>query len=405
MHDDDDFAAALAAFEAEQTVSERPAPKVGEKIKGTILSIGREYAFIETGGKSESSVARSELCDAKGELLYQVGDSLEALISGVADGGGLILRVKPGREAAMVEELRAAHTHRMPVEGLVTGLNKGGAEVEIAGHRAFCPISQMANYFVEDANVFLGQRLQFRITRFEDSSPGKRLNLVLSRRVLMEEEAAVKREATLAQLEVGAILPGTISSVTSYGAFVDLGGIEGLLHVSEMSYSRIEDPNEVVKPGQSLKVQIKSIEPAKKGDGQRISLSIRTFEPDPWDNLGDRFPVGSNAEGRVTRLEKFGAFVELAPGVEGLVHISEIGAEKRLNHASEALTVGETVRVSILSIDLVEHRLSLSMAAFRAQSEASQEAESKAEFEKSQESQSETFGSMASFFEKVKKKP
>lgn len=402
---EDDFEAALCAFEKEQEASSQGQPKVGEKIQGKILSIGDEWAFVELGGKAEGALSVDELRDVEGQPLYEVGDEIEALVTAESADGGFVLRLHAGRGPVAGEELRDAQRLGIPVEGLVSGINKGGAEVTVGGLRAFCPVSQLANRYVEDPAEFVGQRLQFRITRFEEGGAGRHPNIVLSRRALLEEVEKKRAEETRAKLTVGAVVSGEVTSIASYGAFVDLGGLEGLLHVSELSHSRVDDPHELVEVGQRLQVQVLKIEPDPKGRGERISLSIRTLEKDPWLGIDKQFPVGSTVKGKVTRVETFGAFVELIPGVEGLVHVSELGAAERVRHARDVVSPGQEVEVRVVNWDLAKHRLSLSIGAVIQAKTARQEAADKEAFDRRSEAGAAGFGSMADFFAKAQQKP
>jgi small subunit ribosomal protein S1 len=229
--------------------------------------------------------------------------------------------------------------------------------------RAFCPLSQLDLRYVESPQQFIGQRLKFKVARIEEGGRNRRPDIVLSRRALLEEEAQAKAAELRSRLKVGAVLKGRVTSLTTYGAFIDLGGLEGLLHVSEIGYSRLADPKEALAVGQEVEVQVIKIEKGKdEKRPERISLSRRALERDPWRDAADRFAEGSILPGRVMRLESFGAFVELAPGLEGLVHVSELGAGRRLSHAREAVQIGQDVRVRVLNVDPVKRRISLSMA-------------------------------------------
>ncbi|HVS64319.1 MAG TPA: S1 RNA-binding domain-containing protein [Thermoanaerobaculia bacterium] len=399
--DEESFEAALRAFEAEQATPARPALRVGEKIVGTIVSIEGDFAFVELGGKAEGQVPVEELRDAEGELLYQAGDTLEALITAEGADGALTLRVRPGRGQIAAGELRDAQRHRIPVEGRVAAINKGGAEVDVGGLRAFCPISQLADRFVEDPKELLNRRLSFLVTRFEDGGAGRRPNVVLSRRALLEDEKRQQAEETRAKLEVGAVLTGEVRSIVPFGAFVDLGGIEGLLHVSQMSHGRVADPAEVVEIGQRVEVEVLEIVPQpggadSKGRRERISLSMRTLQQDPWIGISQRLAIGTTVSGAVTRVESFGAFVELEPGIEGLVHVSELGSEQRVQHAREVVSPGQEVRVRVLDVDPAKRRIALSIAAAVAAVAAREEAAEKADFERRSRERSSGLGSMGS---------
>jgi small subunit ribosomal protein S1 len=364
-----DFGQILAEFEQEAPAQSED-PAIGTKVNGKVLSLGEEWVFVDIGSKSEARIAAADLKDAEGNLTVKEGDTLEGTVTGTdPENGALVLRRKGGggggkgkRAAEVVPEIRQAHESGLPLEGLVTGLNKGGAEVQVYGMRAFCPLSQLDLRYVEDPQRFVGQKLMFKVNRLEEGNRGGRgPNIVLSRRQLLEEEQQSKAAETREKLEVGATLTGTITSLTTYGAFVDLGGIEGMLHVSEIGHSRTAHPQDVFQIGQEIEVQVIKIEKGKdEKRPERISLSRRALERDPWNDAVERFPAGTEATGRVVRLETFGAFVELAPGLEGLVHISEMGANRRLNHSREAVQQGQDVQVKVLGVDLARRRISLS---------------------------------------------
>lgn len=387
--DAEDFEALLAEFD-----DRRGDPEIGEKVTGTIVSIGQEVAFIDFKAKSEGTVARAEFLDGDGALTHAVGDTVEAMVSAVDGSGNFTLRVRPGHGETSLSELRLAWQQKLPVEGLVSAVVKGGVEVTVAGQRAFCPISQLADRFVEDAEEFVDQRLEFRIQRFEEA--GRRTNIVLSRRVLFAEEKARRAEELRERLEVGAVLEGTVTSVTTYGAFVDLGGLEGLLHVSEMSHRRVEDPRELLSEGQELEVQVLKVEPGKPGKDERISLSTRALEQDPWHDAERRFAVGTITGGRVTRLEAYGAFVELAPGVEGLAHVSQLGSEEHVRHARDILQLAQDVRVRVLDVDLEKRRISLALQVAKPEDETAADVEDY----RRENAGAEGFGSLGSFFKK-----
>jgi len=362
------FGEILDAFE-QGAPAKREGPAVGGKVSGKILSLGEEWVFVDLGGKSEGRIAAAELKDAEGNLTVKEGDTLEATVTGAdPESGALLLKRKAGGKGKRTEvsaEIKQAYESGLPVEGLVTGLNKGGAEVQISGMRAFCPLSQLDLRYVEDPQRFVGQKLQFKVSRLEEGNRGGRgPNIVLSRRALLEEEQQAKAAETREKLQVGAILNGRVTSLTTYGAFVDLGGIEGMLHVSEIGHSRTAHPQDVFQVGQEIEVQVIKIEKGKdEKRPERISLSRRALEKDPWRDAVSRFPEGTETTGKVMRTETFGAFVELVPGLEGLVHISEIGAGRRLNHAKEAVQPGQEVQVRVLGVDTARRRISLSMAA------------------------------------------
>ena len=353
MADDEDFAAMLAASEAGQKRTKRP--KVGDQIKGKVISVGKDTVFIDAGGKAEGTLEKSQVSDKDGKLLVKVGDTIEARV--VSDAGGTLqLRVKMGGRGPQASaELQQAAELGMPVEGTVTEVIKGGVSVDVAGVRGFVPASQMDARFVEDLTVYVGRKLTFKITRYEPR------NLVLSRRALVEEENEKLATETRKKLEIGAVLRGKVVGFKSFGAFVDLGGIEGMLHVSELGHSRVDKPEDVLSLGQEIDVAVLKLEPGEKG--QRISLSLKALATDPWRETAAAFTPGQRLKGKITRLMQFGAFVEIAPGIEGLVHISELGAGRRINHPKEVVSPGQEVEVSILRIDTDERKIALSMAA------------------------------------------
>lgn len=350
-NDDDDFAAMFAASEKDKPKTKRP--KIGDVVRGKVISVGKEAVFIDVGGKAEGQLERGQVSDNEGKLLVKIGDEVEARV--VADAGGVLtLRTKLGRGPSASAELVQAQELGIPVEGLVTEVVKGGVSVEVAGVRGFCPASQIDNRFVEDLSVFLGQRLTFRVTRYEGR------NLVLSRRALLDEDKEKRAVETRKNLVPGAVLRGKVVGFKPFGAFVDIGGIEGMLHVSELGFQRVEKPEDVLALGQELEVAILKVEPGEKGE--RISLSLKALANDPWRDTTANLTQGSRVKGTITRLQPFGAFVEIAPGVEGLVHISELGAGRRINHPKEVVSVGQQVEASVLSVDHDKRRLSLSMA-------------------------------------------
>jgi small subunit ribosomal protein S1 len=338
-------------------------PKLGDKVRGTVVSIGEDFVFVDLGAKTEGRMDASTLRNGEGEPTLAVGDSIEAAVTGKdPDSGTLLLGSQHGHKYHGLEEIRQAQAQGLPVQGQVTGAVKGGVEVQVAGLRAFCPASQVDVRFVEDLSELVGQRLDFRVTKIEG---GRRPNLVLSRRAILEEEQRIRAEQTRAQLKEGAVLPGIVTSLKDYGAFVDIGGIEGMIHISELAFGHIKHPSELLRVGQPVEVAVLRIEPAQGGTGgkarDKIALSIRALARDPWADAQQSFPAGTRVTGTVIRLQPFGAFVELAPGIDGLVHISELGAERRVNHPSEVLSVGDSVEATVLGVDPERRRIALSL--------------------------------------------
>jgi small subunit ribosomal protein S1 len=378
----EDFAALLDAFEKGQATTRRARPQVGDRVTARIVGFGDDAAFVDLGGKAEGIVPLVQLLDADGERTVAVGDSVDGIVASLADDV-VVLRVGVGHGgsggAAAAAELQQAHEHGLPVDGTVQAVVKGGVEVQVSGVRAFCPISQLDARYVEDAAVFVGQRLAFRITRFEEGR-GRGPNLVLSRRVLLEEETRARTERARAELAVGKVVRGKVTSLAPYGAFVDLGGIEGLLHVSELGHGRVADPSELLAVGDEIEVQVQKIAPPDAKGRERISLSRRALTPDPWQQEATRLAPGARRSGRVARLESFGAFVEIVPGIEGLLHLSELATAKgrELRHPREAVQVGQSLEVTVLSVDAVRRRIALAVAPPESEAEAHESAAARA---------------------------
>jgi small subunit ribosomal protein S1 len=360
--DDEDFATLLAEYEGTgKADKKRREPQLGDELKGRVVSIGRDAVFLDVGGKSDAMIDIIELRDADGKLTVQIGDELEGRVVETQGKAGCVVLRRAGGRSAGRADLEQAHQLGLPVEGLVSGVNKGGVEVQISGVRAFCPISQLDLRHVEAAAAYVGQRLSFRITRYEEDKRG--LNMVVSRRALLEEEARTQADATRGKLEPGVVVRGRVTTIKDYGAFVDIGGLEGMLHVSQLGFQRVAHPKDVLTVGQEIEVQVLKIE--KSDDPKRpekISLSLKSLERDPWADVAQRFPEGARVAGQVRRTEPFGAFVELAPGIEGLVHVSELGAKRQVRHAKDVVKAGQAVQVTVLSVDTNARRISLSLA-------------------------------------------
>jgi small subunit ribosomal protein S1 len=340
-----DFAAMFAEAEPQKPGKIRP----GQKVSARIAHLGGEVAFLDLGGKGEGIIDLRELRNDKGEMLAHPGETIEGYVLSIAEGNVVVTRSVP--KGAGREVLHNALDSKIPVEGLVTGVNKGGLEVDLGGVRGFVPTSQIDVRFVEDTAPFVGQRLKFRVTEIRGG------NAILSRRALLEEERAAKAAELRGKLAVGVQLDGTVTSVRDFGAFVDLGGIEGLVHVSELSHQRVAHAQDVVKTGQNVRVQVLRIEKDEKGQ-ERIALSLRALEQDPWDAARPSLREGVKLTGKVARLQPFGAFVELFPGVDGLVHVSAL-ADRHIQHPREVVKEGEAIQVVVESIDDAQKRIAL----------------------------------------------
>jgi small subunit ribosomal protein S1 len=337
--------------QSSQTPGARFSP--GDRVTGTIVKISKETVFVDLGGKSEGTADLAEFLDDEGNPTVREGEGIELRVSSVRRGIHLSRAIK-ARGAEALEVLKDAHRNQIPVEGRVAAVNKGGFEVELSGLRAFCPISQIDLLYCEKPEEHVGQRYQFRITEMKERGR----NIILSRRVLLQEEQEKKLKETLATLRPEMDVEGKVTRVMDFGAFVDIGGLEGMVHVSEIARARIGHPGEVLQPGQIVKARILRMETNRKG-APKVSLSMRVLEPEIWDT-GLPFREGEVIPGKVSRLAEFGAFVEVAPGVDGLVHVSEISYQK-VAHPNRVLKEGERVEVLVLKIDEGKRRLSLSI--------------------------------------------
>ena len=322
---------------------------VGDVVVGKLVKITGSVAFIDYGARSEGYIELSELKDDTGEVAFKEGDQVEAEV--VSIRGAVQLSRKNLRAAQMLESLKVAWKNQTPVEGKIVGVNKGGYELRIEGVRAFCPNSQMDVRFVHEPKTMVGQTHTFRITEYGD---GK--SLVVSRRVLLEAGLAEKRAEMGASISVGDVKQGKVTQVRDFGAFVDLGeGLEGLIHVSEISHERINKPSDVLNVGDAVEVKVIRVEPERG----RIALSIKQLEDNPWTTFVDGLEVGQKMTGVVERLQPFGAFIKLAPGIDGLLHVSAITTEKRIEHPSELLTEGEEIEVVVEKIERDRQRIGL----------------------------------------------
>jgi small subunit ribosomal protein S1 len=324
----------------------------GETVEGTIVAIGPEVAFVDVGGKGEATIDIAELADPDNDVKVQVGDTVRAVI--VSTAGGLKLSHKLARGAATRQRLNEAFQSALPVEGRVEKAIKGGYEVRVGGQRAFCPISQIDTAFTADPAIHVGKAYTFRI--IECKEDGKQL--VVSRRALLRDEEAESAQEIRRAVVPGAVLPGRVVSVLAYGAFVDLGGgVQGLLHVSEMGWSRVENPTEVVRPGDTITVKVLRVE----AEGGKISLGLKQLQADPWSTLAEKYKVGQTLTGKVTRIADFGVFVELEPGVEALAHVSAFAPTGKRDGWKTAVPPGASVAVEILSLDPERKRIGVAV--------------------------------------------
>jgi small subunit ribosomal protein S1 len=335
--------------------TETPGHRVypGDKVSGKVAKISRDALFVDLGGKSEGVADLQEFLDKNGNLTVKEGDWVEMRVSSTRDGIHLSKGIKiQGADA--LEILREAQQDLIPVEGRVSGVVKGGFEVDLSGVRSFCPLSQIDLRFCEKPEDHIGARYPFRIMEIKEK--GK--NVIVSRRVLLEEDQEKRFKETLERLKPHLECEGKVVKIADFGAFVDIGGVEGMVHISEISHARIKHPSEILKIGQPVKVKVMKVESDKEGR-PKISLSMKALEPDSWEK-GLEFEEGQIVHGKVSRLTDFGAFVEVAPGVDGLVHISEISYE-RISHPHQLLDEGEEVDVLVMGIDRETRRISLSI--------------------------------------------
>lgn len=324
----------------------------GQAIEGTIVAIGAEVAFVDVGGKGEATIGVDELKDDDGALEVAVGDRIQAMV--VSTQGGLTLSRKLARAAATSRQLEDAFHARLPVEGKVERAVNGGYEVRIARQRAFCPISQIDIVRDTAPESHVGRVYAFRIIEYREG--GK--NLVVSRRALLEEEQRAAAAEMRQSIVPDAVMTGRVTSVRDFGAFIDLGaGIQGLLHVSEMAWSRVSDPSLLVSPGDEITVKVLRVDEATG----RIALGLKQLAADPWSNVQASYEAGQLRPGRVTRLAEFGAFVELEPGVEGLAHASTFAPTGRRDDWARTVTVGMTAVFEILSVDLDKKRIGVAL--------------------------------------------
>ena len=325
----------------------------GEVIEGTVLKVSAAEVIVDVGYKSEGIISISEFLDENGEVTVQPGDTVDVLLERTEDREGhIVLSREKAEKMKIWDDVEKAYTDRRVVIGRVIERIKGGVSVDI-GVRAFLPGSQIDVRPVRNLDSLKGQELRMRVIKVNK----KRGNIVLSRKVLIEEENAEKKKETLANMAEGKVMQGVVKNLTDYGAFIDLGGIDGLLHVTDMSWGRAQHPSEIFKVNDEVEVIVLKYDPAT----ERVSLGYKQLHADPWASVTERYPVGQRLSGKVVSLTDYGAFVELEPGVEGLIHVSEMSWSKRVKHPSKILTVGDTVESMVLGVDPDARRISLGL--------------------------------------------
>jgi len=349
-HDDDldneDFAAML-----EESLGSTTRLELGQKTEATILQIGQEWMFLDIGQKGEGVLAVHEFQDEDGELTVAVGDRISAYFVS-RDGGEMRFTTRIGGGSTGNEQLEEAWRSGIPVDGRVEKEIKGGYEVKLPGNvRAFCPYSQISLRRLEKPEEVIDKSFPFKISQFEEQGR----NIVVSRRDLLEEERREQRDEIKKTLCEGMRVQAEVTSIRDFGAFVDIGGIEGLLPISEIAYGRVEDINEILTVGQKLELVVKRIDWAEN----KFSFSLRDTLADPWSTVPTKYPAGAQILGKVSRLTEFGAFITLEEGIDGLVHISKLGEGKRINHPREVLKLGQEFGVTIEKVDAEQRRISL----------------------------------------------
>jgi small subunit ribosomal protein S1 len=325
----------------------------GEVVSGKVLQISDGEVVVDVGYKSEGIIPLSEFKDESGNITLKVGDTVDVLLEKAEDKNGyLVLSREKAEKMKVWDQIEEAYQKRTVVKGRVIERIKGGLAVDI-GVRAFLPGSQVDVRPVRNLDSLRGQELEMRVIKVNK----KRGNIVLSRKVVMEEHLAGRKQETLGALEEGRVFRGVVKNLTDYGAFIDLGGIDGLLHITDMSFGRLQHPSELFNVGDQIEVVVLKFD----RETERVSLGYKQLTPDPWDSASERFPVGSRVRGKVVSLTDYGAFVELEPGVEGLIHVSEMSWSKRVKHPSKVLSVGGEVEAMVLQVDTHERRISLGL--------------------------------------------
>lgn len=327
----------------------------GDIVKGTVISVSGEEVNVNLGYKSDGIIPRGEYSSDPNAIPskeLQAGDEIEVFVVRVNDGDGNVLLSRKRIEAQKgMEDVQNAFTEGTPVTGKVTEVVKGGIIAVVNGVRVFIPSSQVSNRYIEDLSVYKGEELAFNIIEFDRS----KRRIIGGRKALIEKEINEKKAALFASIEAGAKVEGTVSRLTDFGAFVDLGGVDGLIHISEMSWGRITNPREVLKEGQTVSAVVLDVD-KEKG---KISLSLKDVDSNPWNSAAEKYAVGNIVEGKVVRMVPFGAFIELEPGVDGLVHISQI-ANKHVVKPEDELTAGQVIKVKVLEVNVEQKKISLS---------------------------------------------
>jgi small subunit ribosomal protein S1 len=349
----EDFAAALESFDREQA-AEAAAQAFDDSaiVSGTVIKLTDKHVVVDVGMKSEGLIPIEQVVDHTGTPKLHAGDTVEVVIEREEPEGGYLLSYEKALRLRVWDTVEKAHNEKTALTGTVVGRVKGGLTVDI-GIKAFLPGSQLELRPVRNLDAWIGQPIQVRVIKLNK----KRGNVVVSRKEILEEEQSERRTQTLEHLEEGAVLTGTVKNLTDYGAFVDLGGIDGLLHITDMSWGRLTHPRDLVNVGDEIQVKVLKFDKEK----QRVSLGFKQLTPDPWLDAAERYPIGAHVRGRVLSVTDYGAFVELEQGIEGLVHVSEMTWSKRMKHPSKLVKPGDEVETVILAVNPADRRISLGM--------------------------------------------
>ncbi len=349
----EDFAAALESFDREQA-AEAAAQAFDDSaiVSGTVIKLTDKHVVVDVGMKSEGLIPIEQVVDHTGAPRLQPGQTVEVVIEREEPEGGYLLSYEKAQRLRVWDTIEKAHNEKTALTGTVVGRVKGGLTVDI-GIKAFLPGSQLELRPVRNLDAYIGQPIQVRVIKLNK----KRGNVVVSRKEILEEEQSERRSHTLEHLEEGAVLTGTVKNLTDYGAFVDMGGIDGLLHITDMSWGRLTHPRDLVNVGDEIQVKVLKFDKEK----QRVSLGFKQLTPDPWLDAAERYPIGAHVRGRVLSVTDYGAFVELEQGIEGLVHVSEMTWSKRMKHPSKIVKPGEEVETVILQVNPADRRISLGM--------------------------------------------
>ena len=354
-YDDTDFAAALESFDREQAAEKDAAQSLTQEeaiVVGTVIKITEKHVVVDIGLKSEGLIPLEQVVDHTGTPKFNIGDTVEVVVEREESEGGYLVSYEKALRHKVWDKLEEAANTKTPIKGMVLSRVKGGLTVDI-GIKAFLPGSQVEIRPVRNLDGYVGHEIEVRVIKLNK----KRGNVVISRKEILEEEQNAKKDVTLSSLQEGSIFTGVVKNLTDYGAFVDMGGLDGLLHITDMSWGRLTHPRDLVNVGDEIQVKVLKFDK----DKQRVSLGFKQLTPDPWLDAIERYPVGAQVRGRVLSVTDYGAFVELEQGIEGLVHVSEMTWSKRMKHPSKMVKPGDEVDTIILSVNPTDRRISLGM--------------------------------------------